>query len=500
MLICSLAIFLTYLVPEWQAFLTSDVFVFANGWDEEFYLSRQGILAVRNSPGFFPLYLNLALQYLGLSGALQNLIFDTVLPPATAWLVFLTLRLLNVETIRAIAYATLICFGSVLFNANNPLVSDILGETRTATIWFMAAWEVYASILRTPNPEIPFFLVACAVYGYVRFNRWWILFLPLPLLYYHTAIAYAVILVLACSYHLLRSRYFPRTMHALLAAAALTMILMSAGLVTLTWLQGLYQPDHPWRQETYIFNLTRQPQMPVGLIAMAIVLFGGVRYGLLRIEARMIVPIAVLAIASLVAVNLHIATGFMLSQKNYYDYGLSIFFALLVVITIESIPFNVTRSTVLAGTLVVIALFSYRSQQIWFRNGMLLSRELAPSIERLRADPVHAVIPKIELSAHVAFSTPLLISPPLSYLYNYEKMIDQCAQLPSLMTNALAFATARLPADSKELAELKKSWETIERTRKRYEKPQPKPDQSYCRDAGLEKTDFYFAGPGAPKP
>jgi hypothetical protein len=44
----SLAIFLIYLIPEWPAFLTSDVFVFANGWDEEFYLARQGILAVRS--------------------------------------------------------------------------------------------------------------------------------------------------------------------------------------------------------------------------------------------------------------------------------------------------------------------------------------------------------------------------------------------------------------------------------------------------------------------
>jgi hypothetical protein len=486
------------LIPEWRAFFTSDVFVFANGWDEEFYLSRQGILDVRNIPGQFPLYLNLALHHLGLSGAVQNLIYDAVLPPATAWLVFLTLRLRKIDPIRAAAYATLICFGSVLFNANNPLVSRMLGETRSATVWIMSGWEVYPSILRTPNPEVPFFLVASAVYGFARFNKWWILILPLPLLYYFTAVPYAFLLLLGFSYHQLRSRYFANPAPALLAASALTLVVMATGLVMLSYLMDLYQPGHPWRQDAYIFSETRHPQLPVGLIAMGVLFPLGVFSGFLRIEPRMVVPIAILAIASLGAVNLHIATGFMLSQKNYYDYGLSIFFALLVVIAIESIRFNVARCAALAGTLVVIALFSYRSQLHWSRNGALLGREMAPSIERLRLDPVHAIIPKIELSAHVAFSTPLLLSPPFSYLNYYQGMIDQCALLPKLVTNALDFAKERLPADSKELAELLKSAETIERIRKRYQSATPKPDQSYCRDAGLENKDFYFAGPGKP--
>jgi hypothetical protein len=495
---CSLAVFLTYLIPEWRAFFSSDVFVFANGWDEEFYLSLQGILDVRNTPGYFPLYLNLALHHLDLSGAVQNLVFDTVLPPATAWLAFLTLQLRKVDPVRAIAYATLICFGSVLFNANNPLISRMLGETRNNSIWIMSGWEVYASILRTPNPEIPFFLVACAVYAFVRFNKWWILLLPLPLLYYHCAVPYAFLLLLSFSYHQLRSGYSANSVAALLVASVVTLIVMGSGLTTLSYLMGLYQPDHPWRQDPYIFSATRHPQLPVGLIVMGALFLLGVYFKFLQIESRTIVLIVILAIASLGSINLHVATGFMLSQKNYYDYGLSIFFALLVVIAIESIRTDVARSTVLAGTLVAIALFSYRSQQIWFRNGMLLGQEMAPGIERLRLDPLHAIIPKIELSAHVAFSTPLLLSPPFSYLYYYAGMIDQCTLLPALVTDAFIFATEHLPADSKELTELSKSAASIELARKRFQRATPKPDLSYCRDADLENKDFYFAGPGKP--
>ena len=496
--VLSLVVFLSYLVPQWRAFFTSDVFVFANGWDEEFYLSRQGIIAFQDRPGYFPLHLNLALHHLGLSAAQQNLIFDSILPPVTAFLAFLTLKHLKVDTIRAIAYATLICFGSVLFNAASPLFRAILGHTRNATVWFMAGWEVYPSILRTPNPEIPFFLVACAVYGFARFNRWWVLLLPLPMLYYHTAVAYAFIVVLAFSYNLLRSKYIPKSMHALLVASVLTMTGMLAGHVALSWLQGLYQPDHIWRTDASFLSETRRPQIPAGLIAMAIVFFSGIRLGWMRIEARMVAPIGILAIASLGTANIHLASGFMLSQKNYYDYGLSIVFALLVAIAIESIPVHVIRNATLAAVLVMVALLSHNSQRHWFQNGMQLSRELAPDIERLRADPTHAIIPKAELSAQVAFSTPLLLFPPISYSYVYPGMLDQCKQLPMLVKNALAFATNHLSADSAELKELQKWATSIKGNSERYW--QVKPDQSYCRDAGLEKDDFYFAGPGVPKP
>jgi hypothetical protein len=384
LLCCSLGVFLTYLVPEWRVFFSSKVFAFANAWDEPTYLSWQGTIAAQNTPGNFSLHLSAALQRLGLSGALQNLVLDTILPPSTALLVFLTLRLRQVEPIRAVAYATLICFGSVLFNANNPLISNMLGETRSATIWIMSGWEVYASILRTPNPEIPFFLVAYAVYGFVRFNRWWILLLPLPLLYYHTAVPYAFLLVLGLSYQQLHSRYLPNCATALLAASALTMVVMGGGLVIMSYLIGLYQPDHSFRQQPYIFSATRQPQFPVGLLAMAPLFAAGIYFRLLQMNRSTIASAAVIAIAALGSVNLHIATGFMLSQKNYYDYGLSVFFPLLLVIAIEAIRFDIARAVALAGMLILVVDYSYRSQLYWLQNASLVSQELAPEIDRLR--------------------------------------------------------------------------------------------------------------------
>ena len=43
------SIFLGYLVPHWYSFFTSKVFIFTNGWDEEWYLSWQGICFSRKT-------------------------------------------------------------------------------------------------------------------------------------------------------------------------------------------------------------------------------------------------------------------------------------------------------------------------------------------------------------------------------------------------------------------------------------------------------------------
>src|SRR5260221_8644064 len=206
--VTSALVFLTYLVPQWYSFATSKVFVFANAWDEETYLSWQGGEGIKNTPGYYSLYLFGFMQKLGISGAVQNLICDTVLPPTTAYMVYLSIRRLNLPAATALALAVLICFGSVLFNAANPLISLQLGDTRSATVWFMSPWEVYPSILRTPNPEVPFFLISIAVYAYMRLGKWWLLFLPLPVLYYYTAVAYTFVLLVSFTYAQLRFRFF----------------------------------------------------------------------------------------------------------------------------------------------------------------------------------------------------------------------------------------------------------------------------------------------------
>jgi hypothetical protein len=493
LLICSLVVFLTYLVPEWRAFLRSDVFVFTNGWDEEIYLSWQGTALLKDMIGFFPMYLNWVLQNIGMSGALQNLLFDTVLPPATALLAYLALRTWNVDSIRAVGYATLFCFGSVLFNANNPYVSDVLGQTRSATVLIMAAWEVYPSILRTPNPEIPFFLVACAVYGYARFQRKWILLLPLPILYYHTAIPYVFVLTMSALYSEIRSRTSATRTGAILIAALVTFCGMALGLICLSYFMGFYQADHPWKQEPYIFSATRRPQLPLGLIAL-IVLFALARLSnFMKFDNRMLVAVAILAVASLGSVNFHIATGYMLEQKNYYDYGLSIFFSIMAAILIESIRNKGAKTATLAVTLLVIALFSSRSQKIWFDQAMQQSQAFSPYIDKLRVDSLRAIVTDLDAAARIPYSTARLPATPISYPYYIFGIQNQCPAYPGLLNNALAFSKEHLPQDSKALTEISKTATSIEAVRLRHQ-DSTKLAYSYCREFDFENRNFYFVG------
>jgi hypothetical protein len=486
----SACVFLTYLIPQWYSFVTSKAFVFTNGWDEEFYLSWQGVEAAKAMAGTYSLHLSWLMHMMGISGAVQNLLLDTLLPPLTAMLVYLSLRRYELPAVAAAGYAVLICFGSVLFNANNPLISLQLGQTRTATVWFMSAWEVYPSILRTPNPEISFFLISAAVYGYARFGKWWLLLLPLPLLYFFCAIAYGFVLVAGFTYAQLRLRFGAGWRAAVVCSGILTFLAAGAGLIALSFAMGLYQPENLIRNTPYLFSETRRPQFPVGAIVLAVLFTVGVRAGWLRLERRWMAPILILGLTSIGIVNLHIFTGFMMSQKNYYDYGLSVVFPIALVIAIQAIRWEVARSLALIAALISVSALCYKSQKIWFGQATKYGAEIAPGIDRLRKDPLRAIIPDWSAAGRAAYSTPKLLS-PLSYIYWYA--INQCAGTPAWAADAWDFESKHLVVGSREYTEALDVAEKVFAA----EKLQPKPasDLPHCAGADLRNRDFYVIGP-----
>jgi hypothetical protein len=491
LLATSASIFLTYLIPQWYSFVTSKVFIFTNGWDEEFYLSWQGVEGGKNITGLYPLHLAWVMQKLGVSGAVQNLFCDTVIPPTTAFLVYLSLRKFDLPVAKAAGYAALICFGSVLFNASNPVISHQLGETRTATVWFMSPWEVYPSILRTPNPEIPFFLISIAVYLYVRFGKWWLLFLPLPLLYYFTAVAYVFVLLVSFAYSQLQLRFSLEWRTALASGSVFTYIAMGVGLVLLSYVTGLYRPDNLIRNTPYLFSESRRPQFPVGTLILMALFVLGIRTGWLRLERRWLVAVLILGAASIGSANFHLFTGFMLSQKNYYDYGLSVLFSTAVVIGIHAIRLEVARGFTLVVVLAFISLLSYRSQKIWLGQAVEYGARISSDLEKIRQDPLRAIIPDWMAAGRVAFSTPQLIS-PISYLYWYD-VVSQCAMFPAWVANAMNFEKTHLNPGSREL---KESLDVVEKilAARRVQK-NVLPDLPYCAGLDYLNKDFYIVTP-----
>lgn len=490
MLASSASVFLTYLIPQWYSFFTSKAFVFTNGWDEEWYLSWQGVLALKGAVGTYSLYLSWLMHVMGISGSVQNLLLDTLLPPLTALLVYLSLRRYDLRVVEAMGYAVLICFGSVLFNANNPLISAQLGETRTATVWFMSAWEVYPSILRTPNPEISFFLIAAAVYGYTRFGKWWLLLLPFPLLYFFTATAYGFVLVASFTYVQLRLRFRLGWRAAVVYAGLFTFLAAGIGLFALSFTMGLYQSDNVIRNTPYLFSESRRPQFPVGTIVLVTLFAVGIPAGLLRLERRWIVPLLILGAASVGAVNLHFFTGFMMSQKNYYDYGLSVIFPIALVIAIQAIRWEVARSLALVAVLIWVSALCYKSQKIWLGQATRYDAEIAPRIEKLREDPLRAIIPDWSAAGRAAYSTPQLLA-PLSYVYWYA--INQCAGFPAWAADAWNFESRHLTAGSRAFVEAQDVAEKVHAAEKLMIKPAS--DYSYCASVDLKSRDFYIIGP-----
>src|SRR5512140_2665146 len=85
-------IFGTFVVPWFIALASSPILTYSNAWDEETYLSYQGALAARNSPGYLPLHLVVLLHRLGVSGSVQNCLLDLVAPAAIILCIYAAAR------------------------------------------------------------------------------------------------------------------------------------------------------------------------------------------------------------------------------------------------------------------------------------------------------------------------------------------------------------------------------------------------------------------------
>ncbi len=439
----ALSVLLAYLLPEWAAFARSEVFVFTNGWDEETYLSWQGVLGARNELGYYNLYFYSLLHEAGLSGAMQNLLSDTLFPLLTVLLVMQSFRLRGVEAVRAFAYAVLVLFSSTLFNYANPVIKGLLGEY-DGMAFLMAGWELYPSLLRTPNPQLSYFLLALAVYAWLRWRRFWFLLLPLPLLYYFVAVPYAFLIAMGVALTVASRTLIRPEWQATAVSMVAVYMLMAVGAVGLFTLAGYYDPDNWVVNNAWVFAQTRMPQLPLVLLFLLPAVLVLWRFGQLdsgRSHGRLLLLLILAAVAS---VNLHVVTGFMLSQKNYYDYGLSILFGLMLVVILEWIKDRRLADWALVVLLAITAIPTLASHLYFYQRATMISAKAAPIINEVRRDPLHAVIPDLDLSSRMAYSTARLLAPPFSYQYYFPFIENQCRYYPNLLAAGLVQARREL--------------------------------------------------------
>jgi hypothetical protein len=486
----SCAILLAVLAPEWWAFFKSDAFVFVNGWDEETYLSWQGVLGQKNKPGYFSLYLYWVLHQIGLSPAIQNLISDTLLFPLTLYFIFLSLKRINFGGERALSYAMIICLSSVLFNYANPLVSYILGPYEGHAL-LMAGHEYYPTILRTPNPQVSYFLLALSVYGFLRLSRPLILLAPLPFLYFHVAVPYAFVLGLLATHRFMVTRLRLRGFGGAALASLTVFLAGSLGLTLLFFLGGLYEPDHVIRQSTHVFVETRRPQIPLALLLLGFLLALSISFKWARPSQFQMASLGWLAVSALAAVNVHIVAGFMLSQKNYYDYGLSVLFSLALVIMIEMLLNEKVRQWMLLVVLLAVGYVSFQSQYRYAKHGVAIGSRIGPILEDVRKDPLHSIIPALDVSSMVAYSTPKLLAPPFSYQYYFGFIAKQCSDYEALLENALVHAERELRNRPEQLKMLTQTVSNIEKGRQEAS-AMPYLNRYYCQSNTYRDKNFYF--------
>ena len=324
----SLLLFLSYSLPWFYSFYVGDS-IYVNAWDEETYLTKAMALATQYSVGYwFSSFVTLLFQSLGISGVIQNFIFDIVLTPLTLWFCYRTIRLFGQERVYALIFSVVILFSSILTNYANPLVQLIQPwmESRNIPL-FMPGLESYISALRTPEPQLSYLLISIFTFLFVKYKKIWILIIPIPFLYHFVALSYFSFVCIVFLIRLVNNKtlLFISSFFIPLAFSMLCILLDSY--LKSTMGTGVYSlfPSHT-------VNYTRNINIPFELVIMV---FISCIYTLLSDKKRKIVALdkllILIPIQVLFLANMQVLTGFTISFKNFHDYIFPIYLGLYLV-------------------------------------------------------------------------------------------------------------------------------------------------------------------------
>ncbi len=221
---------LSYLIPAWYTALNNQFNYYANAWDEANYFTHQMAQVIKFSPGYwFGEYIYIGLESFGISGAWQNLLFDTVLIPFILLAVaFFLKRNLNISLSNAIIFSILICFSSLLFSYTNKLIGDFFFYQFPDDKSFLIASEIsFPAILHAPNPLFSYVIIVIALLFYMRYRKSIILIIPLPFLCFPVFIFYFYIICAWIIYKLFnKSNLKLKILFANLFSSFLTIILL----------------------------------------------------------------------------------------------------------------------------------------------------------------------------------------------------------------------------------------------------------------------------------
>lgn len=424
-------IIFSYLFPLWYSFFISDIFIFVNAWDEETYLTYQGALGGITTPGYqISSMLTLFFQELNISGSIQNLISDTIISTLTLYFVYKIFVLYKFTRIDSLALSSLILFSSILFNHANPIVQSIfLREINT----FMVGYEGYLSILRTPEPQLSYFLLSVFLFLFFKTKKKIFLIIPLFITYFYVAIVYAYCLIIYFSISKLKLN-----LKIILYVNIIAYFVISIGLIIM---------DKFFLQRTEIINSSLYVLSQD--IISPIILFVNFFYTCIiylifylkkdNIQKQLFLSSILTLFIIFFISNFQILTGYMLSYKNYFDYGLSIIIGISTMIFFLSL-YNLFGRVVFVFPLLFILYLSLKSNgfdfekinyKIW--TGYQISDK---DREIILNKPESSIILDLDLNSKISYSKAKTIIPLFSYQYIFPFINNQCKGISELHLKA----------------------------------------------------------------
>ncbi|MDP3559066.1 MAG: hypothetical protein Q8R79_01765 [Legionellaceae bacterium] len=429
-----LSIFLPELYVFFKSLLSGQIYMFVNAWDEETYLSYQGAMGARNIPGYYGLYLVTTLHQLGLSGAIQHLIFDLVLIPTTVFFTMRSVRFFVNDNLLAFFYAIIILFSSVLFNYGNPLIAWLYGGLHLSTI--ICGWESYPSFIRAPNPLFSDFVLSVCIFMFLKTKKKWFLLLPLSILYYFVFQPYLYCLSVATISFLFNKRN--STKYIILFNFVSFFIISIVAYIA--YINTLSSADHEVLNgllgSTHI-QFSRKVYLPLYTI-VGFILFGASSF--LGILKRPFVrnSFITLILCSFFISNIQIVTGLAVEIKNFQDYGNSLIVGFMLVLFLESLRTHEVRQNnnfLLHKTISIIILmliafcssfqFAYRMygalrtdyQHRYFTKEQLL---------KIKNMPMAVLILDDDMSAKISYSQSKMPAIMTSYTMSFPALFRQC--------------------------------------------------------------------------
>lgn len=380
LILLSTVLVLTY--PLQQLFSCAGQLLYQNGLDEGSYLQYDFARIAALNYWRPSQWVVVWLHQFGLSGAAINLVFDLVTITFFLCINYLILIKLHRDAMRATAQTVVITFFPLLFLTFNPLLQVVFEAVLNsgAVYWVSVPHTDFLPLLRSPEPQFSYLLIAAAIFLAQRRREPLYLFLVVPFLYSFVALPWLYVAVGAVAYYRLKCS---RGKSALLAAV----ICLPITALYFNFLVG--------SEAKQMLVITRLPLISLtGTLALAL-------YYLLRRRvaewAKFPIQIAIAAIWF--SQNQQIVSGWLGQPNNFEQYFGCTVLALIIAATIST---HLIAAFFIVLALLLAGLRGARS----YRYGTELLSGVCPDITQLKANPELVVAPDIRLATLLNLAFP----------------------------------------------------------------------------------------------